>query len=88
MMHLLSDAGDTFTPVNLLMLGITSVTGALLWCVARLWGEMETCKKERSAMSETVRVQGNEMSYMKATLDLLKTCDRPECPYAPKKPKP
>lgn len=72
------------TPEQLLLAAVSGLTTALVWAVTKLWTKAENCEKDRATMAVIMRDQGDKMAYMKATLDLLKACQQPGCPYTAK----
>jgi hypothetical protein len=60
---------------------LSAMTTALGWVVIRLWGEMQTYKREAIATRSMLSNVREKLGEVKGRLDVYERCHIADCPY-------
>lgn len=72
------------TVEHILLIGIGSVTSALVYVTGLLWQRSEQCEKDRRELRDEIEVLKHDYGVATGTLSAYKLCPERECPF--KKP--
>jgi len=84
MILLLISLAMIFDIPNILLAGLTAVTGALVWSQTKLWEKAEGCEKDRTELRKAIEELRGEEGEASGKLEMFERCPHTACPFAKK----